>query len=116
MKVRATRSQGGASEPSGRSELNKWGVAGCVTTTSWGARALTGRRCFITHVSIQNGLGSTASINGKGNLIIGYDEPNSGGDDKSGSHNCQGTRTLTKFLKPNCYQSPAGDQVIVVSP
>ncbi|HOX06842.1 MAG TPA: hypothetical protein PK280_10605 [Planctomycetota bacterium] len=38
-------------------------------------------------VHIRNGAGSTATKNGRGNLIIGYDEARVAGSDKSGSHN-----------------------------
>ena len=37
------------------------------------------------NVNIRNGEGSTATTNGTGNLIVGYDEDSS--DDKTGSHN-----------------------------
>jgi len=39
------------------------------------------------NVKIVNGVGSTDSINGVGNLIVGYDEPRSSSSDKTGSHN-----------------------------
>ena len=39
-----------------------------------------------TNVQVTNGMGTTASTNGFGNLILGYDEDDSG-DAKSGSHN-----------------------------
>ena len=38
------------------------------------------------NVQIRNGLGGSETINGLGNLIIGYDE-DTGGDTKTGSHN-----------------------------
>jgi hypothetical protein len=40
------------------------------------------------NVHVRSGSGSTSgTINGLGNLIVGYDEPRSSGSDKSGSHN-----------------------------
>jgi hypothetical protein len=47
-----------------------------------------GNDVFITgaNVHIVNGLGATATQNGTGNLIVGYNEPREGGDDRSGSH------------------------------
>ena len=39
------------------------------------------------NVLVVNGLGSTDSINGLGNLSVGYDEPRFPASDKSGSHN-----------------------------
>jgi len=38
------------------------------------------------NVRIRNGSGQTSTINGKGNLIVGYDEANAD-DEKTGSHN-----------------------------
>jgi hypothetical protein len=39
------------------------------------------------NLHIVNGLGSTATINGLGNLIVGYNELRGSGDDRTGSHN-----------------------------
>lgn len=39
------------------------------------------------NVHVRNGLSRTDSINGVGNLIVGYDAPRSGGGTKRGSHN-----------------------------
>ncbi len=39
------------------------------------------------NVFVQNGAGSTASTNGKGNLIIGYNEDTAPPNTRSGSHN-----------------------------
>jgi hypothetical protein len=39
------------------------------------------------NLRIVNGLGSTRTINGLGNLIVGYNEPRSGGNIETGSHN-----------------------------
>jgi hypothetical protein len=40
------------------------------------------------NIEVNNGTGSTAKINGLGNLTIGYNEKRTGGDDhRSGSHN-----------------------------
>ena len=39
------------------------------------------------NVHITNGEGHTDSINGLGNLIVGYDDNNAKGVDKTGSHN-----------------------------
>jgi hypothetical protein len=39
------------------------------------------------NVHVRNGQGSTITVNGLGNLIVGYDEPRASGNDKSGSHN-----------------------------
>jgi hypothetical protein len=36
---------------------------------------------------VNNGIGSTNTVNGLGNVIIGYNEPRGAGDDRSGSHN-----------------------------
>lgn len=38
-------------------------------------------------VQIVNGLGSTDTVNGTGNLIVGYNELRGTGDNRSGSHN-----------------------------
>jgi hypothetical protein len=41
-----------------------------------------------TNLHIVNGFGATSQVNGKGNLIVGYNQPrNDGTDDRSGSHN-----------------------------
>ena len=56
------------------------GLAG-VLTLSDGDVVLSGANLYI-----QSGSGSTTGeVNGKGNLILGYDEDN--GDEKTGSHN-----------------------------
>lgn len=39
------------------------------------------------NIQLVNGRGSTAETNGKGNLIVGYNEYRGGGDARSGSHN-----------------------------
>jgi TolA-binding protein len=39
------------------------------------------------NVHVRNGQGSTTTVNGLGNLIVGYDETRATGNDKSGSHN-----------------------------
>lgn len=39
------------------------------------------------NVHVNNGLGSTNTVNGLGNLIVGYDEARTSGNDKTGSHN-----------------------------
>jgi hypothetical protein len=39
------------------------------------------------NVHVRNGEGATNSINGFGNLIVGYDAPRDKGSDKTGSHN-----------------------------
>jgi hypothetical protein len=39
------------------------------------------------NVQIVNGKGSTGSTNGKGNLIVGYNESRGNGDNRDGSHN-----------------------------
>lgn len=39
------------------------------------------------NVHVRNGEGTTDSINGFGNLIVGYDAPRDEGSDKTGSHN-----------------------------
>jgi trimeric autotransporter adhesin len=48
-----------------------------------------GNDLFITgaNLHILNGLGSTETGNGLGNLIVGYNEPRGDGDDRTGSHN-----------------------------
>ncbi len=38
------------------------------------------------NINIRNGKGSTSTINGLGNLVIGYNERRGTGDDRSGSH------------------------------
>ena len=49
------------------------------------------------NVQIVNGTGATASANGAGNLIVGYNEPGSpAGDVRTGSHNIV-TGTLSSF-------------------
>lgn len=49
----------------------------------------TGNDVFITgaNLHILNGQGRTDTVNGLGNLIVGYDEPRAQGADQSGSHN-----------------------------
>ena len=39
------------------------------------------------NLHVNNGTGVTDTANGLGNVIIGYNEPRGGGDDRSGSHN-----------------------------
>lgn|GEM_PF-889708 len=39
-----------------------------------------------TNLHVVNGLGTTDTANGKGNLIVGYNEPRAEGNDRSGSH------------------------------
>ncbi len=38
------------------------------------------------NLHVRNGSGSTTTVNGTGNLIVGYNEPRGSGDDRSGSH------------------------------
>jgi hypothetical protein len=39
------------------------------------------------NVQVVNGRGSTGQVNGRGNLIVGYNELRGGGDERTGSHN-----------------------------
>lgn len=39
------------------------------------------------NLHVRNGAGSTNTVNGLGNLIVGYDEARTSGNDKTGSHN-----------------------------
>lgn len=39
------------------------------------------------NVHVNNGTGMTTSVNGLGNLVVGYDEARTTGNDKNGSHN-----------------------------
>lgn len=55
----------------------------CVTSTS-NATEFVFEGC---NVHVRNGAGQTNSINGVGNLIVGYDAARSIGSDKTGSHN-----------------------------
>jgi len=48
------------------------------------------------NVQVVNGVGSTNTVNGTGNLIVGYNElGNPKGDDRTGSHNIVGGRRNT---------------------
>ena len=48
------------------------------------------------NVQVVNGMGSTDSMNGTGNLVVGYNElGNPDGDDRRGSHNIVGGRANT---------------------
>ncbi|HCG28775.1 MAG TPA: hypothetical protein DEU95_03285, partial [Chloroflexi bacterium] len=55
-------------------------VPACLSTANDGTALFSG-----CNVQIINGQGSTATVNGKGNLIVGYNEDN--GDTRTGSHN-----------------------------
>lgn len=55
----------------------------CVTSTS-NATEVVFEGC---NVHVRNGAGQTDSINGVGNLIVGYDAERSIGSEKTGSHN-----------------------------
>ncbi len=44
------------------------------------------------NVQVVNGLGATESLNGLGNLIVGYNEPSLYSDPRTGSHNIVGGR------------------------
>jgi hypothetical protein len=50
------------------------------------------------NVQVVNGEGKTASVNGDGNLVVGYDE-NAGKNDQTGSHNVilGGEQTFTSL-------------------
>lgn len=52
--------------------------------------SVAGGEMFITgtNLHVVNGLGETGQVNGKGNLIVGYNQlKNDGSDDRTGSHN-----------------------------
>ena len=56
------------------------------------------RTVRITGINVQvvNGLGSTDTMNGTGNIVVGYNElGNPDGDDRTGSHNIVGGRRNT---------------------
>ncbi len=60
-----------------------------LSDTFLGYFSRTGTNIYLTgaNLNIVNGLGSTTSTNGVGNLILGYNELRGSGDDRSGSHN-----------------------------
>jgi hypothetical protein len=60
-----------------------------VLTNLLASVSLAGNDLYITgaNLHIVNGLGSTGTTNGLGNLIVGYNELRGMGDDRSGSHN-----------------------------
>jgi hypothetical protein len=73
--------------------INLWGRVGAIErtlahiTSETGAGGLPEVRITGANLRLTNGLRATATTNGLGNLLVGYNEPRQGGNVETGSHN-----------------------------
>jgi hypothetical protein len=73
--------------------VNLWGRVGALertlthVTSETGAGGLPEVRITGANLRLVNGLRATATTNGLGNLLVGYNEPRQGGNAETGSHN-----------------------------
>ena len=73
--------------------VNLWGRVGAIErtlthiTSATGAGGLPEVRITGANLRVVNGLRATATANGLGNLLVGYNEPRQGGSMETGSHN-----------------------------
>ena len=73
--------------------MNLWGRIGALertlahVTAETGAGGLPEIRITGANLRLVNGLRATATTNGLGNLLVGYNEPRQGGNTETGSHN-----------------------------
>ena len=73
--------------------MNLWGRVGAIErtlthiTSATGAGGLPEVRITGANLRVVNGLRATATANGLGNLLVGYNEPRQGGSMETGSHN-----------------------------
>jgi hypothetical protein len=73
--------------------VNLWGRVGALERTLTHVTSVTGAgglpevRIAGANLRLVNGLRATATTNGLGNLLVGYNEPRQGGNVETGSHN-----------------------------
>jgi hypothetical protein len=73
--------------------VNLWGRVGALERTLTHVTSVTGAgglpevRITGANLRLVNGLRATATANGLGNLLVGYNEPRQGGNVETGSHN-----------------------------
>jgi hypothetical protein len=73
--------------------VNLWGRVGALERTLTHVTSVTGAggrpevRITGANLRLVNGLRATATTNGLGNLLVGYNEPRQGGNVETGSHN-----------------------------
>ncbi len=73
--------------------VNLWGRVGALERTLRHVTSVTGPgglpevRIMGANLRLVNGLRATATANGLGNLLVGYNEPRQGGNVETGSHN-----------------------------
>jgi hypothetical protein len=73
--------------------MNLWGRVGAIERTLTHVTSVTGAgglpevRITGANLRLVNGLRATATSNGLGNLLVGYNEPRQGGNVETGSHN-----------------------------
>jgi hypothetical protein len=73
--------------------VNLWGRVGALERTLTHVTSVTGAgglpevRITGANLRLVNGLRATATSNGLGNLLVGYNEPRQGGNVETGSHN-----------------------------
>jgi hypothetical protein len=73
--------------------VNLWGRIGAIertlthVTSATGGEGLPEVRITGANLRLVNGLRATATANGLGNLLVGYNEPRQGGNVETGSHN-----------------------------